>query len=294
MGGAQLAGADVGHFGLIIGPAIAGVGALAPDIDHPNSWISSRIPLTIAAAGLMLLLTPLAFTFGARSNNAASSLWASMSRWNGDMIKWGMLALGVGILMLTISFLVRRAAQHRGATHSLVLASAAMIVTFALALLAGLGPWLGLMFGLGWLSHLAADAITPHGLPSLLWPLPAREGKGSMRWFGLLLIPLVFVGMFGWYQAFAGGLFGTTQPVEGSSRQTAAGDVSLARQRLREASPEIEEALVSPDSPEVSDVEGKTTYKWEYVRQTDSGSASMKTIAITLDGSGRMVGASQE
>lgn len=298
MGAAQLASGDVGPYGFLVGPVIAGIGALAPDIDHKDSWIGSRIPLTLIGTGLLLLFAPLAFTLSASSDGVMSGAWANLSTHNGSMIKWGALALGIGALLFTVSVLVVRAVSHRGATHSLVLAAAATVVSFLMAMIAGLGPWIGLMFGIGWISHLLADAITPHGLPSLLWPLPAKD-IGAMRWVGLLLIPLVTLGMFGWFQAAEAGLFKQTDSVsavneqvgEQVDEQVEVGDVPLARQRLREASPEIEQALVNPDNPAVS-VQGEmTTYTWQYIRQTDSASATVKTIAITLDGSGLLIGA---
>lgn len=59
--------------------------------------------------------------------------------------------------------------DHRGPTHSL---SLAVMVGFAVGF--GVAPWLGLMLTVGWLSHLAADAISPFGEP-FLWPLTARR-----------------------------------------------------------------------------------------------------------------------
>ncbi|MDY0341429.1 MAG: metal-dependent hydrolase [Coriobacteriia bacterium] len=291
IGAAHLSAGDVGQYGFFVGPAIAGVGALAPDIDHRDSWIGSRIPLTLIGAGLLLLFMPPVFALSAKSGGAMSGLWANMSQYNGSLVKWGALALGIGALLLTVSVLVTRAIGHRGATHSLAFAAGATVVTFAMAMIAGLGPWMGLMFGIGWVSHLMADAITPHGLPSLLWPLPAREEKGAMRWFGFLLIPFVALGMLGWFQGAGGGLFRGTESVTATSQQVVTGDVTLARQRLQEAAPEIEQALVNPDNPEVSMQGDRTTYTWQYIRQTDPASATVKIIAITLDGSGRLIGA---
>lgn len=295
MGAAHLASGDVGSYGFFVGPVIAGIGALAPDIDHKDSWIGSRIPLTLIGTGLLLLLAPLVHTLSARSDGVMSGVWANLSTFSGSMIKWGALALGIGALLLTISVVVTRAVSHRGATHSLALAAAATVVSFVIAMIAGLGPWIGLMFGIGWISHLMADAITPHGLPSLLWPLPAKDA-GAMRWFGFLLIPLVALGIFGWFQGAEAGLFRQTESIsavddEQVDEQVVVGDVPRARQRLREASPEIEQALVDPDNPAVSVQGDMTTYTWQYVRQTDSASATVKTIAITLDGSGLLVGA---
>lgn len=117
---------------------------------------------------------------------------------------------------------------------------------------------------------------------------------GAMRWFGFLLIPLVALGIFGWFQGGEAGLFRQAESISADEQvgeHVVVGDVPLARQRLREASPEIEQALVDPDNPAVSVQGDMTTYTWQYIRQTDPASATVKTIAITLDGSGLLVGA---
>jgi inner membrane protein len=59
---------------------------------------------------------------------------------------------------------------HRGMTHS---PWAVVVVTVLLAHFA-LPPWLAIAFGFGWLSHLAGDALTPHGIPAP-WPLGDRR-----------------------------------------------------------------------------------------------------------------------
>lgn len=65
---------------------------------------------------------------------------------------------------------------HRGLTHSL------LAVTGGLAVLMLAEPGRGLVrlaepLALGYLSHLAADALTPAGVP-LLWPWKQRFGVG--------------------------------------------------------------------------------------------------------------------
>jgi len=62
-----------------------------------------------------------------------------------------------------------RLLDHRGPTHSVSLA-----VMVGAAVGFGVLPWLGVMLTVGWLSHLAADAISPMGEP-FLWPLSARR-----------------------------------------------------------------------------------------------------------------------
>lgn len=91
---------------------LAALGALLPDIDHPQSWAGRKLrPISV----------PLAFVVG-----------------------------------------------HRGVTHSL-LAVLAGIVTLVMM---GFDGWAAPLV-IGYLSHLAADGLTPSGVP-LLWPMKHR------------------------------------------------------------------------------------------------------------------------
>lgn len=92
--------------------AIAALGALLPDIDHPHSWAGRRFK------------------------------WISIP-----------LAAVIG---------------HRGLTHSLL----AVIAGLAGLAMLGMGH-LAAPLVIGYLSHLAADACTPSGVP-LLWPMKKR------------------------------------------------------------------------------------------------------------------------
>ena len=79
-----------------------------------------------------------------------------------------------------LSFLIAHVFGHRGATHSLVFTAGATLIAVVCCLIFHL-PWAyGLIFGWGWLSHLLADAITPEGLPCLLWPFK-RVGKNRQN-----------------------------------------------------------------------------------------------------------------
>jgi len=90
----------------------AALGALLPDIDHPQSWAGRKLrPISV----------PIAMVFG-----------------------------------------------HRGITHSL------LAVLAGVAILAFMGgQWMAAPVVVGYLSHLAADGMTPSGVP-LLWPAKRR------------------------------------------------------------------------------------------------------------------------
>lgn len=97
------------------GFALAALGSLLPDIDHPQSWVGRKLPF---------LSHPIAALCG-----------------------------------------------HRGVTHSLLAISVALLV------MASQPGWMANALALGYLSHLAADSLTPSGVP-LLWPVKKRFGIG--------------------------------------------------------------------------------------------------------------------
>lgn len=109
--------------------AAAALGALLPDIDHPQSWAGRR---------MRVISVPLAMIVG-----------------------------------------------HRGITHSLIAVAAGVIVLAAL----GFG-WMAAPVVVGYLSHLAADSLTPSGVP-LLWPSRRRFTFNLCRTGGPLEIALV-------------------------------------------------------------------------------------------------------
>jgi inner membrane protein len=135
------------HFGLVppMGPegvAAAALGALAPDIDHPSSWIGRR---------LWPLSKPLSLLLG-----------------------------------------------HRGITHSLLAVVGGLAVLSLVRGEPGLAR-MGAPLALGYLSHLAGDALTPSGVP-LLWPWRQRFGVGLCATGGLMegLVVAACTAFAGW------------------------------------------------------------------------------------------------
>lgn len=126
---------------LLAGVTAGSVSGLFPDIDEPNSmlgrggWMSKQFPKLFRTL-LMIVSLPIR-------------------------------ALG---------YLLRGVLGHRGGTHSLFMA---LLVTFAtgipLALYFGPGSdWVLWVILLGYLSHLAGDMMTPHGVP-FFWPLMSKN-----------------------------------------------------------------------------------------------------------------------
>lgn len=153
--------------------AVAGVGSLIPDIDHRGAWISNRIPATLIAFGLTFLGW---FGFSnwyvasGRATDLGAAVWRPLLQATRPYLGWAGVALGVGIVLLSVGMFVSAILEHRGPTHSLA-ACAALTLVACIGFAVARVPWtLGLWFGWGYLSHLLADLLTPMGCPALLWP----------------------------------------------------------------------------------------------------------------------------
>jgi len=144
------------------GMAMAGIGSLAPDIDHPYSLISFSFPTRLLRGGLRLILVMgILGGFGSRT-----TLYHSIF----PFIQVG-LTLVILALVLLIASVIFSNLGHRGPTHSLLFAAGAtFVITFAFVYFNFTWQY-GLLFGWGYLLHLLADAPTEMGLPALLWPL---------------------------------------------------------------------------------------------------------------------------
>lgn len=152
----------------------AGLGALAPDIDHPSSTVSRRIPRKLFEAGAQLLALPLvlaiAFVALGGSRGEASKLLGAFA----PLIRWGLMFVGPAAALVLVSWVVRRFTRHRGATHSFVFGASASVLLSILALTLRVAWWIGPVFFWGWLTHLLLDGVTHHGVPALFWPFEGR------------------------------------------------------------------------------------------------------------------------
>ena len=81
-----------------------------------------------------------------------------------------------------------------------------------------------------------------------------------------------------------------TAPVPAPATQGVSYDVPLALQRLQEVDPTTYAKLSNARKPGLSLTRGLPTYTWQYVDQTAQNAATISSIAVTLDGNGRIVG----
>lgn len=287
--GAQATGTAMSTEAILVGAVAAGVGSLAPDIDHPQSLIGRRIPATLVATGVMLLLIPVALQ--ATSGGLFAAVWTELLTMSSSIVKWGILAVVVGAALLTLSGKTTAGTRHRGPVHSLAVGVVATVAVFIIGALLRCGPWIAPLFAVGWLSHLAADATTPNGLPYLLWPLGNSTGSPIGRGVPLaIMLALIASGLAGWSRVVPAWQQSATAAAPQVSRTAAAVDVTLARQRLREAAPEIESALVNAEAPVVTQDGTNTSFSWEYLQRQAPNAVAVKTITITLDNAGHIVG----
>ena len=69
-------------------------------------------------------------------------------------------------------------------------------------------------------------------------------------------------------------------------------DVDLALRQFKKVDPHTYKGLVDRENPQLSATKGLPTYTWQYIKKLTDGSASIRSISITLDESGRIVGVS--
>jgi inner membrane protein len=172
--------------------ALAAVGSLAPDLDIADNELEElgRTEAGLAARRIRragrrrgCLLALIAWTI------------AAVVRLVGEVISR---------LVEGVAWTIQRFTTHRGLTHSLFAAIVVVLVALnlSMALTASRTAWWGVAWGAGYLSHLAADALTLSGI-KLLQPWSEQR-------FWLLPRPLRFrVGT--WPDA----LIGTLAPAAG-------------------------------------------------------------------------------
>lgn len=102
------------------------------------------------------------------------------------------------LLLITrlTSWTIRRAATHRGVTHSALFAAG---LGFAVTAVSG-WVWLGAAICVGCLTHDAGDALTSGGVP-LLWPLKCRLRLGLFTtggWVERAIVPAGLVALIVW------------------------------------------------------------------------------------------------
>jgi membrane-bound metal-dependent hydrolase YbcI (DUF457 family) len=159
---------------LAAGLGMAALGAIAVDIDHPASLISLT-PVRLFKLGVRLLI----FTSIPAIATIASSRRVNLVE-PGKLFHEDIFRLLVVVTMGAITFsilirLIQGLFKHRGPIHSPAFwVGITIIVTVLLFLFVPGWWWMGLTFGWGWFSHIAADGLTSRGIP-IFWPLTSER-----------------------------------------------------------------------------------------------------------------------
>lgn len=160
-----------------VGTLVVGTGSIATDLDHPKSFISNSIPSGIIRLALVVLLIPiLAGLATVLSTRDIPGSWAGLVGliFGVDFLRWALIALGVALGLMSLSWLLYRSLHHRGPLHSLYITLAVTTVACMIFWWAWL-PWTwGLAFGWGWLWHILADGLTEQGVP-VYWPFNEKR-----------------------------------------------------------------------------------------------------------------------
>jgi membrane-bound metal-dependent hydrolase YbcI (DUF457 family) len=155
-----------------IGAVVTAAGAISTDLDHPRSFISHSIPSRIVRVSLAVLAVPLLATLGAllTTRDPAGTWEQFLSLTMGiHILRWSLIALGLALGLMLLSWMLYKSLHHRGPLHSLVFA-AGVTLAACLAFWGFGSSWIwGLCFGWGWLWHILADGLTEEGVP-FFWP----------------------------------------------------------------------------------------------------------------------------
>jgi len=187
-------GAPLDPVTIAFGALAGGLGALMPDIDHPRATASRGLPRKLIATAVevaapLILIAVMIAGLGGPSFSDSIGVFVPALKMAGTM-------LGFAVVFVWSSAVARRFTTHRGATHSLLAAGVSTLVATLGCVALSAPAWFGLLFGWGWLTHLAADATTKLGVPSLLWwpfgslgtthtvtaPAPARTQVPTSAW----------------------------------------------------------------------------------------------------------------
>ncbi|MBN1311669.1 MAG: metal-dependent hydrolase [Anaerolineae bacterium] len=184
--GAQVGPDPPGGTTMVVAAGLVVLGSVSPDIDHPQAWISRRLPHKILGKLLppLLLVVGLAVGLSMAGGHSVESglrrLWTEI-----PLVRWALAGIGFALGLMITARLVSKTVKHRGPLHSIVFSLGVTIAAVALAMWAGRDWrfwWWGACFGHGFLIHVLSDGLTRFGVP-LWWPFSNKR----VRLFGLPL-----------------------------------------------------------------------------------------------------------
>lgn len=166
--GLKALGVPLDPMTMLLGAMAGGLGALAPDLDHPDSKASNSLPDKLFGLAISLGV-PLVFIGGFFAILGQRLGGVDLVTPFVPILEAAVIIMGFAIALVIASKLIRRYTSHRGATHSFFTAGIATMFAVLVCIVFSWPAWYGLLFGWGWLTHLWADATTKVGLPYLWW-----------------------------------------------------------------------------------------------------------------------------
>jgi membrane-bound metal-dependent hydrolase YbcI (DUF457 family) len=159
---------------LAAGLGMAALGAIAVDIDHPASLISLT-PVRLFKLGARLLIFMSIPAIVTIASSRRVNLVEPGKLFHVDIFRLLMVVTMGAITFSILTRLIQGLFKHRGPIHSPAFwVGITIVVTILLALFVTKWWWMGLTFGWGWFSHIAADGLTSRGIP-ILWPLSSEK-----------------------------------------------------------------------------------------------------------------------
>ena len=164
---------QVAPVALGIGAVVAATGAIATDLDHPKSFISHSIPSRVVRVSAAILTIPVLAGLGVQlTKHDPHEAWTQIVvlATGVKILRWSLIAFGLSLGLMLLSWLLYRSLHHRGPLHSLAFAAGVTIVACLAFWYFGVSWNWGLVFGWGWLWHILADGLTKAGVP-FFWPI---------------------------------------------------------------------------------------------------------------------------
>lgn len=162
--------------GVLSGAMVCAGAALLPDADHKSATIAHSVPIVGPLVTDAIGDASGGHRHGAHTLLAAAVVTAgavAIGRWQVDVPLIGQSALGPAIAtvaLITFAAKARDLVRHWRTAWALGLLAALVVFVYA----ADSSVWFPLAIGLGYVVHLAGDALTVGGIPGLLWPIRIR------------------------------------------------------------------------------------------------------------------------